>query len=95
MGDIEGANVNVRSAFTFTFTFTSAFSAVNAAANARERERGSMDARALLSRVLVLIDPPARTRNLLILADDSYLSRIARAGVSTSERRPRPVGCQN
>ena len=55
---IVGANVNVRSAFTFTFTFTSAFSAVNAAANARERERGSMDARALLSRVLVLIDPP-------------------------------------
>ena len=38
VGDIAGANVNVRSAFTFTFAFTSAFLALNAAANARERE---------------------------------------------------------
>ena len=73
---IVGANVNVRSAFTFTFTFTSAFSAVNAAANAREREPGSMNAQARLSRVL--IDSPAHTRNLSMHADDCDSPRLAR-----------------
>ena len=73
---IVGVNVNVRSAFTFTFTFTSAFSAVNAAANAREREPGSMNAQARLSRVL--IDSPAHTRNLSMHADDCDSPRLAR-----------------
>ena len=38
LDDIEGINVNVRSAFTVAFTFRSAFLALNAAANACERE---------------------------------------------------------